>query len=191
MKIIVQESDDAIKTFNLLSNLTTRNIVNFLREAGSASPSEIARKINVSPSRVSICLQELRKYNIVDAKWKSVSIDERPLKLYRLLPNILRFEMVLNEQKSEPGNEDVMKFRGESVAEFKNDDERGVYVSMHSIPFRFNGTTADIIKECAKEPKFGVLKEKFSENEQQFGQNFKRLITLGLVEVKKAPNNDS
>jgi predicted transcriptional regulator len=185
MKIIVQESEDAIKTFNLLSNLTTRNIINFLRENGPASPSEIARKTNVSPSRVSICLQQLRRYNIVSAKWKTISIDERPLKIYRLVPNILRFEMVLNDPRIISGSEDTIRFMGDSIADFKKDNEKGVYVSMQSVPFRFDGITSDILKECTKEPTLGVMKEKFKNDEEEFNQSLKKLITLGIVEMER------
>jgi len=184
MKVIIQESEDAIKTFNLLSNLTTRNIINFLRDNGPASPSEIARKINISPSRVSICLQELRKYNLVNAKWKAISIDERPLKIYKLVPNILRFEFVLNDPKLLPKKDHTIKFKGDRISEFKINNEKGIYVSMESVPFRFDGMTSDIIKECMKDPKFGVLSNKFKDNEEEFNQNFKRLLTLGLIDIE-------
>ncbi len=185
MKITIHEGEDAIKTFNLISNLTTRNIINFLKENGPSSPSEIAKRINISPSRVSICLQNLRKYNIVTAKWKPVSIDERPLKIYRLVPNILRFEFMINKPKTQYSDDHIIKFAGNSMVEFKNESERGVYVSLNTIPFRFKSEMANILKECTKNPSFGVLAEKFKDQGEEFNKIIKRLLTLGLIEIER------
>jgi len=185
MKTTVQESEDAIKSFNLLSNLTTRNIINFLRDNGPSSPSEIARKINISPSRVSICLQNLLKYNLVSARWKPVSIDERPLKLYTLVPNVLRFEFVLNEPNNEIKTDHTIEFRGNNLMEFKDNKERGAYVSLGHVPFRFGGHIADVLKECTKGPSFGMLAEKYKGDEDALNKDLKKLLAFGLIEITK------
>jgi predicted transcriptional regulator len=186
MDVVVQKSENAIKTLNLLSNLTISNIIDFLKENGPSSPSEIARKVNISPSTASRCLQELRKYNLVKARWKTTSIDERPLKIYTFVPNVLRFEYVLNKPKLEdikPKN--LVTFRGENICEFKDDKERGVYVSLESMPFRFGGLTADVIKEIEKNNyTFEELKNKFSEEAEEFTNAFRHLLTLGLITLK-------
>lgn len=185
MKVIVQESEDAIKALHLLSNLTIKNIVNFLKENGPSPPSQIAREVNISPSTASRCLQELRKFNIVAAKWKTVSIDDRPLKIYRLVPNVLRFDFVLNEPKtSSIKSEHVVKFKGSALVDFRDGDKKGLYASLESVPFRFSDLTASILKEAEKSPTFKDLKDKFAENEAEFKEGLKRLLTLGLIEIE-------
>ncbi len=185
VKVIVQKSEDAIKALHLLSNLTIKNIVNFLKENGPSPPSQIARGVNISPSTASRCLQELRKFNIVTAKWKTVSIDDRPLKIYRLVPNVLRFDFVLNEPKTssiKPGH--VVKFKGSDLVDFKDGDKKGIYASLESVPFKFSDLTASILKEAERNPSFKDLKDKFAENEEGFKEGLKRLLTLGLIEIE-------
>lgn len=186
MKIIVQESEKAIKTLHLLSNLTVKNIVNFLKENGPTSPSKIAKGLNISPSTSSRCLQDMRKYNIVKAEWKMESIDDRPEKIYELVPNILRFEFVLSEpimSSITPDSEIV--FSGNSITDFKDGDKKGVYVSLESVPFRFEGASAEIIKDCIKNWSFGNLKDKYKDRTEEFEKSFRRLLTLGLIELSK------
>ena len=185
MKVIVQESEDAIKALHLLSNLTIKNIVNFLKENGPSPPSQIARGVNISPSTASRCLQELRKFNIVSAKWKTVSVDERPLKVYRLVPNVLRFDFVLNEPKTNGIKPDhLVKFKGSGLVDFKDGDKKGIYASVESVPFRFTDLTASILKETERVPTFKDLKAKFAEDEEGFKEGFKKLLTLGLIKVE-------
>jgi len=184
MKIIVQESEKAIKTLHLLSNLTVKNIVNFLKENGPTCPSKIARGLNISPSTSSRCLQDMRKYNIVKAEWKTESIDDRPEKIYQLVPNILRFEFVLTEPNISSINPDSeITFSGNSITDFKEGDKKGIYVSLESVPFRFEGLGAEIIKDCAKNWSFGDLKEKYKNKSEEFEKSFKKFLTLGLVEL--------
>lgn len=185
MKVTVQKSEDAIKALHLLSNLTIKNIVNFLKENGPSPPSKIAREVNISPSTASRCLQELRKFNIVAAKWKTISIDDRPLKVYRLVPNVLRFDFVLNEpQTGSIKPEHVVRFRGSALVDFKDGDKKGLYTSMESVPFRFSDVTASILKEAERSPSFKELKGKFAEDEEGFKEGLKRLLTLGLIEIE-------
>lgn len=185
MKIIVQESERAIKTLHLLSNLTVKNIVNYLKENGPTSPSKIARGLNISPSTSSRCLQGMRKYNIVSAEWKMESIDDRPEKIYQLVPNILRFEYVLTEPNTNMINpESIIKLSGNSVTDFKEGDRKGVYVSLESLPFRFEGLTAEILKECTKGWTLGGLKEKYKDNSEEFDRSLKKLQTLNLIELQ-------
>ncbi len=40
MKVVVQTSESAIKTFRLLSNLTVKNIINYIKESGPSPPSK-------------------------------------------------------------------------------------------------------------------------------------------------------
>jgi predicted DNA-binding ArsR family transcriptional regulator len=186
MKIIVQESEKAIKTLHLLSNLTVKNIVDYLKENGPTSPSKIAKGLNISPSTSSRCLQDMRKFNIVKAEWKMESIDDRPEKIYQLVPNILRFEFVLAEPNISSLNPDSeIIFSGNSLTEYKEGDEKSVYVSLESVPFRFQGLGAEIVKDCSKNWSFGDLKEKYMDNSDEFEKIFRKLLTLGLVEMRK------
>ncbi|MBL7206350.1 MAG: winged helix-turn-helix transcriptional regulator [Candidatus Aenigmarchaeota archaeon] len=185
VRVTVQKSEDALKTFHLISNLTVKNIIECLKE-GPAPPSEIARKVNISPSTASRCLQEMRKYNIVDANWKTSSIDERPLKMFRLVPNLLRFEYMIRMPESEPPKpEHIVMFSGNCVSEFRENDKRGVYVSIESVPFRFEGTEAEIIKECANEIKFTDLRKKFGDI-NDFESTIKKLLNLGIIRLKSS-----
>ncbi len=184
MKVIVQQNEDAVKTFRLLSNLTIKNILDYLKEKGPTPPSKIARELNISPSTVSRCLNELRKYNIVKAKWKAISIDERPIKIYRLVPNVLRFEFVINEPKIDFKGKQII-FRGSLVSDFKEKDRKGVYVSLDEVPFKFEGITAEIIKELSRNDyTFEELKDKFKDEKKDFLLAMKNLLMFGIIELK-------
>ena len=186
MKIIVQKSENAIKTFHLLSNLTIKNIISFLKENSPCSPSRIARELNISPSVASKWLNEMRKYNIVNARWKTTSVEERPLKLYSLVPNVLRFEFVLNEPRVDRIKpEQRLSFRGEGIAEFKDGDRKGIYASLESMAFRFDGATAIILKEVSKGGyTLQELRVKF-EGVEEFDSSFRHLFTLGLIGIEQ------
>lgn len=185
MKVIVQKSEDALKTLHLISNLTIKNIIEYLKK-GPAPPSKIAREVNISPSTVSRCLQEMRKYNIVSASWKTSSVDERPLKIFRLVPNVLRFEYMIKKPETKPIKpEHVIGFAGNCLAEFKEDDMKGVYTSMESVPFRFDGIEAEIIKASLSEPSFSDMKKRFKDN-SEFEPAFQRLVNLGIIQVKSS-----
>jgi predicted transcriptional regulator len=186
MKIIIQKSEDAIKVLNLLSNLTMKKIIDFLKEHGQSSPSKIAKELNISPSTASRCLHSLKEYNLLKARWVTESIDERPLKIYELVPNIIRFEYVLNEPRlGDIKPEHIIIFKGSSLIEFKEDEKRGVYVSLESVPFRFEGLTADILKETTKQPNFEYMKNRYKDNEVEFEKSLKKLLRFGLIEIKK------
>lgn len=186
MKVVVQQSEEALKVFRLLSNLTIKNIINYLKENGPSPPSQIARGVDISPSTSSRCLQDLRKYNIVRAKWETKSVEERPLKVYTLVPNILRYEFVLHVPKKTPiKNDHSILFKGAHLVDVKEDDKKVVYVSMDDTPFRFEGARGDIIKEIAKGGyTYKDLADKFKD--EGFDSHLKHLITLGLVEVTQA-----
>ncbi len=187
MKISVQKSENAVRVLHLLSNLTIKKVVDFLKENGPSFPSEIAKKLDISPSTASRILQKLKSYELVRAKWKTDSVEERPLKMYELVPNILRCEIVLNEpreiEKISP--EDIITFNGNTLTFWKENGKKGAYVSMETIPFRFEGMASDIIKECTRNPTFENLKLKFRENQEEFKLNFKKLLTLGIIGIKK------
>ncbi len=185
MRIIVQESEKAIKTLHLLSNLTVKNIINYLKENGPSSPSKIAKGLNISPSTSSRCLQDMRKLNIVKAEWKMESIDDRPEKIYQLVPNILRFEFVLAEPNiTSVNNDSKILFTGNTITDFKEGDKKGVYVSLGSVPFRFEGLGAEILKESVKGWSFSGLREKFKDNAEEFDKHIKKFLTLGLIELQ-------
>ena len=159
--------------------------MNHLRETGPSSPSKIAKALNISPSTSSRCLQDMKRYNIVKAEWKMESIDDRPEKIYELVPNILRFEFVLSEPELANMNpESEIVFTGDSVTEFKSGDSKGVYVSLDNVPFRFEGIDAEVLKECSKGWTVGNLREKYKERPDAFDKSLKRLATLGLVQVQ-------
>jgi DNA-binding Lrp family transcriptional regulator len=184
MKVIVQQNEDAIKTFRLLSNLTIKNIVEYLKRNGPSPPSKIARELNISPSTVSRCLQELRRYNVVKAKWKTISIDERPIKIYRLVPNVLRFEFVINEPRIDYRGKRII-FNGTFVSDFKERGKKGVYVSLDNLPFRFEGVAGEIIREISRsEYTFEELENKFGEAKEDFRSALKYLLTFGLIELR-------
>ena len=186
MKIIVQRSENAVKTLHLLSNLTVKNIVNHLKENGPSSPSRIAKALNISPSTSSRCLQDMRRYNIVKAEWKMESIDDRPEKIYELVPNILRFEFVLSEPELANLNPEwEMIFTGNSLTDFKSGDNKGVYVSLDTVPFRFDGLEAELLKECSKGWTIGGLREKYKEKPEAFDKSLKRLVTIGLINLQQ------
>jgi DNA-binding Lrp family transcriptional regulator len=185
MKVVVQTSESAIKTFRLLSNLTIKNIINYLRDNGPSPPSRIARGTGISPSTASRCLQEMKDLNIVKAKWETASVDDRPLKIYSLVPNILRFEFVLNDPNTQVKPSHKVNFMGDSVSDFKEDDRKGIYTSLGDVPFKFDSHSAEILKEISRgDYSYEDLKDKFKEN-KEFGNVLKHMMTLGLVEVTK------
>ena len=185
MKVVVQTSESAVKTLRLLSNLTIKNIINYLKENGPSPPSRIAKGLGLSPSTASRCLQDMFRYNIVKARWETKSIEDRPLKVYSLVPNIVRFEFVLTGsgvKALKAGH--LMRFRGDHLVEFKDDEKRGVYASLDNVPFKFDGLTADILKEIAKgDNRFEDLRNKFDEKQDELTASLKHLLTLGLIEA--------
>ena len=185
MKVVVQTSESAIKTLRLLSNLTIKNIINYLKEHGPSPPSRIAKNLGLSPSTASRCLQDMLRYNIVRARWETKSIQERPLKVYSLVPNVLRFEFVLaGSDVKMPKPEHFVKFKGTHLVEFKEDDKRGVYVSLDNVPFRFDGMTGEVLKEIAKgDNKLEELLGRFKERSEDVLTSLKHLLTLGIVEA--------
>lgn len=183
MRVITHKSEDAIKTLKLMSNLTHKNIIDYLKENGPTSPTKLSRELNISTSTASRCLKKLREYNILKARWKTESVDERPIKLYSLVPNVLRFEYVLHQPR--PGESGKVRFKGQSLSEFEENDRKGIYVSLEKLPFRFEGLTADMLKEIEKNDySLEELKEKYSE-EEGFRNSFQKLLTLGLVEIEQ------
>lgn len=180
MKIICQENENAIAVLQLLSNLTIRNIVNFLKDKESASPSEISKKLNISPSTASRCLNDLRKYNLVTAKWKTDSIDDRPLKLYKLVPNLLRCELILTKTIDKIHTEKDLELLGNDISYFDHSEGKGVYISLDDVPFRFSGLDAEIIKEIEKNASLKNLIKKF-EDETEVKRIVKKLLTIGLI----------
>ncbi len=131
----------------------------------------------------------MRKFNIVKAKWEAKSIDERPLKVYTIVPNIMRFEFVLNEPKIKTlkANHNI-KFMGNGMVEFKENDRKFAYVSIEDAPFRFEGTTAEMLKEISKNSyRVDELRNKFSEHED-FEKDLKHLLTLGIIDITLSKN---
>ncbi len=186
MKVVVQTSESAIKTFRLLSNLTVKNIINYIKENGPSPPSKIARGVGISPSTASRCLQDMLKYEIVKAKWVTTSLDERPLKVFSLVPNILRFEFVMNDPKMrslKPSHE--MSFTGSHFIDFKDGDKRGAYATKESAAFRFDGVTAEVLREIARGvPTVDGLRSKFRDKPDELNSALKHLLTLGMVEAR-------
>lgn len=185
MKVVVQTSESAIKTFRLLSNLTIKNIINYIKENGPSPPSKIARGVGISPSTASRCLQDMLKYNIVKAKWVTTSLEDRPLKVFSLVPNILRFEFVLNDpniKSLKPTHE--VRFLGSHFIDFKEADKRGAYATKEEAAFRFDGTTAEVLREIARGG-YTVenLKSKFRDRPEELNSALKHLLTLGMVEA--------
>ncbi|MFQ5647891.1 MAG: winged helix-turn-helix domain-containing protein [Candidatus Aenigmatarchaeota archaeon] len=185
MKVVVQTSESALKTFRLLSNMTVKNIINYLKGHGPSPPSRISKGLEISPSTASRCLQDMLEYNIVKARWETRSIQDRPLKVYSLVPNVLRFEFVLTGsglKALKPGHH--VRFKGDHLVEFKEGDKRGVYASLESVPFKFEGLTGEVLKEIAKgEHAFEALQDKFKEKQQELVTSLKHLMTLGLIEI--------
>jgi DNA-binding Lrp family transcriptional regulator len=175
MKVVVQTSESAIKTFRLLSNLTIKNIINYIKESGPSPPSKIARGVGISPSTASRCLQDMLKYNIVKAKWVTTSLEDRPLKVFSLVPNILRFEFVLNDpniRSLKPTHE--VRFLGSHFMDFKEEEAA----------FRFDGTTAEVLREIARgSHTVDDLKSKFRDKPEELNSALKHLLTLGMVEA--------
>jgi len=185
MKVVVQTSESAIKTFRLLSNLTIKNIINYIKENGPSPPSKIARGVGISPSTASRCLQDMLKYNIVKARWVTTSLEERPLKVYSLVLNILRFEFVLNNPKMKslkPTHE--VRFMGTHFMDFKDNDLRGAYATKEEAAFRFEGTTAEVLKEVSRGGHtVDDLRNKFRDRPEELNSALKHLLTLGMVEA--------
>lgn len=183
MKVVVQTSESAIKTFRLLSNLTIKNIISYIKENGPSPPSRIAKGVGISPSTASRCLQDMLKYNIVKARWVTRSLEERPLKVFSLVPNILRFEFVLNDQDMRslrPSHE--VKFAGDHFLEFKDADKRGAYATKESAAFRFEGATAEVLKEISRGGyTVDDLRSKFRDRPEELNSALKHLLTLGMV----------
>ena len=181
----MQTSESAIKTFRLLSNLTIKNIINYIKESGPSPPSKIARGVGISPSTASRCLQDMLKYDIVKARWVTTSLDERPLKVFSLVPNILRFEFVMNDPKMrslKPTHE--VRFIGSHFIDFKDNDKKGAYATKESAAFRFDGVTAEVLKEIAKGGStVDNLKSKFRDTPEELNGALKHLLTLGMVEA--------
>ena len=184
MGVVVQKSESALKTFRLLSNLTIKNIIKYLKENGPSPPSRIARGTGISPSTASRCLQEMRSFNIVKARWETKSVDERPLKVYTLVPNVLRFEFVLNEPKVKALRaKHSVRFLGNGLVDFKEDDKKYAYVSLGEAPFRFEGSTAEVLKEVSRNSyTIEELKNKF-EDHPELEKDLKHLLTLGIIDI--------
>lgn len=183
MGVVVQTSESALKTFRLLSNLTIKNIIEYLKENGPSPPSRISKGTGISPSTASRCLQEMRRFNIVKAKWETTSVDERPLKVYTLVPNIMRFEFVLNDPKTKTlrANQSV-KFLGSGMVDFKDGDKRCAYVSLGDAPFRFDGDMAELVRELSRSSyTVEELKKRFEGPELE--KNLRKLWTLGIIDI--------
>ena len=173
-----------MKSLHLLSNLTIKNIINILKEEGPLPPSRISRLAKISPSTASRCLQTLKDFNIVSAKWSTGSIDDRPLKIYALVPNIIRFEFILNEGKKKIKNDHYLILNAEDFVEYKKGDKRVVYLSLNDAPFKFDGLAADLLKEIEKgNDHVNSLKNKFKG--EDFDSTLKNLLLLGVLDVKQ------
>ena len=88
--ILVSLEDDKAKDLaNVLSNATSRKILDYLSSKDEASETEVAKELKVPLSTVHYNLQQLRKNNLVEAKRYSYSEKGKKIEFYRVVKKFI------------------------------------------------------------------------------------------------------
>lgn len=87
--LVSLEDEKAKELANIISNTTSRKILDYLSTKDEASESEISKELNLPLSTVHYNLQQLRKNNLVETKHFIYSEKGKKIELYRVVKKFI------------------------------------------------------------------------------------------------------
>ena len=87
--LVSLEEEKAKQIANIISNSTSRKILDYLANKDEASESEVSRELNLPLSTVHYNLQQLKKNNLVETKHFMYSDKGKKIEFYRVVKKFI------------------------------------------------------------------------------------------------------
>src|SRR3989344_3177307 len=87
--LVSLEEEKAKQIANIISNSTSRKILDYLANKDEASESEVSRELNLPLSTVHYNLQQLKKNNLVETKHFMYSDKGKRIEFYRVVKKFI------------------------------------------------------------------------------------------------------